>query len=97
MPTAMSGLPEPKHSPLAVDTPTRSPVYEPGPLLTHTASQSASVSPLSSSISWMNTAVRDAWALGAELSLYEVSTPFSTSAVEQSAVEVSIRIMFSMC
>ena len=54
--------------PLAVETPTRRPVYEPGPMLTHTALQSATVRPRSESISWMNTAVSDACALGAELS-----------------------------
>ena len=94
MPTAMRGFLEPKHSPLAVETPTRRPVYEPGPLLTHTASQSARVRPLSSSISWMNTAVSEAWALGAELSRYAVIFPFSANATEQSAVEVSMSMMF---
>ena len=69
VPTAVRGSFPPKHSPLAVETPTRSPVYEPGPLLTHTASQSESLSPSSSSDSCTNAAVRDAWARGVELSL----------------------------
>ena len=94
MPTAMSGFLEPKQSPLAVETPTRRPVYEPGPLLTHTASQSARVSSLSSSISWMKTAVSEACALGAELSRYAVICPFSANATEQSAVDVSMSMMF---
>jgi hypothetical protein len=41
----------------------------------------------------MNTAVSDACAFGAELSLYAVSTPFSANATEQSAVDVSINSM----
>ena len=96
VPMAMRGLPLPKQSPLAVDTPTRRPVYEPGPLLTHTASQSAMVRPFSSSISWMKTAVRDACALGAELSRYAVITPSSARAAEQRAVDVSMRINLSI-
>ena len=36
--TAMSGTPQPTHSPLASETPMRSPVYDPGPALTATAS-----------------------------------------------------------
>ena len=96
VPTARSGLSAPKQRPLAVDTPTRRPVYDPGPLLTHTASQSARVMPRSASISWTNTAVSDAWALGAELSRYAVMTPSSARAVEQRAVEVSINRILSM-
>ena len=96
VPTARRGLPEPKQRPLAVDTPTRRPVYEPGPMLTHTASQSAMVSPLSASISWMKTAVSEACAFGAELSRYDVMAPSSANATEQSAVDVSIRMIFSI-
>ena len=96
VPTARRGLPLPKHRPLAVETPTRRPVYEPGPLLTHTASQSATVSPRSESISWMNTAVSEACALGAELSLYDTMTPSSARAAEQSAVDVSMRMILSI-
>ena len=44
----------------------------------------------------MNTAVREACAFGAELSLYETVSPFSTNAVEHSAVDVSISIILSM-
>ena len=96
VPTARSGLPEPKHSPLAVDTPTRRPVYDPGPMLTHTASQSASFTLRSSSTSCTKTAVREAWALGAELSRYAVMLPFSASATEHSAVDVSINTILLM-
>ena len=96
MPTAISGLPEPKHRPLAVDTPTLRPVYEPGPMLTHTALQSSSLSPRSVSTSCTNTAVRDAWALAAELSRYAVMAPSSARATEQSAVEVSMSMNFSI-
>ena len=44
----------------------------------------------------MNTAVRDACAFGAELSRYAVTTPPSARATEQSAVEVSIRMILSI-
>ena len=92
----MRGFPEPKHRPFAVETPTLNPVYDPGPMLTHTASQSAMEIPFSLSISSMKTAVRDACALGAELSLYEIMAPFSANAVEQRAVDVSINNILSM-
>ena len=42
----IKGIPKPKHKPFATDAPIRSPVYEPGPLLTATAS-SRSPSPFS--------------------------------------------------
>ncbi len=96
VPTANSGLPLPKQSPLAVETPTRRPVYEPGPMLTQTASQSATVRPRSASISCMNTAVSDACALGAELSLYDTTSPFSASAAEQRDVDVSMSMSLSI-
>jgi hypothetical protein len=44
----------------------------------------------------MKTAVSDACALGAELSLYEIIAPFSANAVEQRAVDVSISNILSM-
>ena len=96
VPTASSGFPLPKQSPLAVDTPTLRPVYEPGPMLTHTASQSDRVRPRSESISWMNTAVSEVCAFGAELSRYAVTDPPSASATEQRAVEVSMSMILSM-
>jgi hypothetical protein len=65
-------------------------------MLTHTASQSARVSPFSESISWMKTAVSEAWAFGAELSRYDVMTPSSARAAEQRAVDVSMRIKRSI-
>ena len=48
------------------------------------------------SISSMNTDVSDACALGAELSLYAVITPFSAIAAEHRAVDVSMSIILSM-
>jgi hypothetical protein len=44
----------------------------------------------------MNTDVSDACALGAELSLYAVITPFSAIAAEHRAVDVSMSIILSM-
>ena len=44
----------------------------------------------------MKTAVRDAWAFGAELSLYDTIAPFSAKAVEQSAVDVSMSMILSI-
>ena len=44
----------------------------------------------------MNTAVSEAWAFGAELSRYDVMAPFSASATEQRAVDVSMRMIFSI-
>ena len=79
-----------------METPTRRPVYDPGPMLTHTASQSESDRPRSESISCTNTAVSDAWALGAELSRYETMAPFSARAVEQRAVDVSMSMILSI-
>ena len=89
-------MPAPKHSPLAVDTPTLSPVYEPGPMLTHTALQSDTFIPVSFSISSMNTAVSEACSLGFVLSLYDMIFPSDAMAAEHSSVEVSMRIMFSI-
>ena len=43
----------------------------------------------------MNTAVNDACALGAELSLYDTIVPFSANAAEQRAVDVSISMILS--
>lgn len=94
MPSARSGSFEPKHSPLAVDTPTRSPVYEPGPILTHTASHLSTVSPFSSSMSLINGAVSEACMRLALLSLYEIMFSLSASATEQRSVEVSISMIF---
>ena len=37
--TAIRGLPAPKHTPFAIDTPMRNPVYDPGPILIATASR----------------------------------------------------------
>ncbi len=51
VPMEIRGIPAPKQSPLAVDTPTLKPVYEPGPFPTATASQSLTLSPFSLSIS----------------------------------------------
>ena len=51
---------------------------------------------LSFSISSTNGAVRDAWARGVSLSLYETILPSSTSAVEQRAVEVSMSMILDM-
>ena len=96
VPTARRGLLAPKQSPLAVETPTRRPVYEPGPMLTQTASQSANVTPRSARTSCTKTAVSEACALGAELSRYAVTAPSSASATEQSAVDVSISIILSI-
>ena len=96
VPTASSGIPAPKHSPLAVDTPTLSPVYDPGPMLTQTAEQSFAPQLLSSSISFTKTAVSEACDLGSELSLYDTISPSSASAVEHSAVAVSINIILSI-
>ena len=62
----------------------------------HTASQSASFTLRSSSTSCTKTAVREAWALGAELSRYAVMLPFSASATEHSAVDVSINTILLM-
>ena len=44
----------------------------------------------------MKTAVNEACALGAELSLYETIAPFSDNAVEQRAVDVSMSMILSM-
>ena len=96
VPTASRGIPAPKQSPLAVDTPTLSPVYDPGPMLTQTAEQSPSLIPVSSSISCTNTAVSEACALGVPLSLYEIILPSLAMAVEQSSVDVSRSIIVSM-
>lgn len=60
------------------------------------ASQSESDKSRSASISWMNAAVSEAWALGAELSRYETISPFSARAVEHSAVEVSMSMILSI-
>ena len=96
VPTARSGIPAPKHSPLAVDTPTLRPVYEPGPMLTHTAEQSPVPMLHSSSISLMNTAVRDACDFVCALSLLEMILPSLAMAAEHSAVDVSISMMVSI-
>ena len=96
VPTARRGLPLPKQRPFAVETPTRSPVYDPGPMLTHTASQSESDIPRSARTSCTNTAVKDACALGAELSRYAVTAPFSANATEHRAVDVSIKMILSI-
>jgi hypothetical protein len=44
----------------------------------------------------MNTAVSEACAFGAELSLYAVTTPSSAIAAEQSAVDVSMSMILDM-
>ena len=44
----------------------------------------------------MKTAVSDACALGAELSLYDTISPFSANATEQRAVDVSMSMILSM-
>ena len=44
----------------------------------------------------MNTAVSEACAFGAELSLYDTMAPSSASAVEQSAVDVSMSMILSI-
>ena len=81
---------------MAVDNPTRRPVYDPGPLLTATALQSLTLRPLSFSISLMKGAVIEAWALGSVLSFSLTTTPSSTRAAEHREVEVSIRIILSI-
>lgn len=65
-------------------------------MLTQTALQSFAPIFLSSSISFMNTAVRDACARGSELSLYATIFPSSASAAEHRAVAVSISIILSI-
>ena len=96
VPTASSGLPDAKQSPFAVEEPTLSPVYEPGPALTQTASQSAMARPRASSISLTKGAVREACALGWVLSLYSAMLPSIARAVEHSEVDVSISTILAI-
>jgi len=56
--TEIMGISAPYAIPLAVETPMRSPVYEPGPLLTETASRSAGLRLFFFRISSINTAKR---------------------------------------
>ena len=79
-----------------MEEPTLSPVYEPGPALTQTASQSAMAMPRASSISLTKGAVREACALGRVLSLYSAMLPSIARAVEQSEVDVSISTILAI-
>ena len=94
-PTAIRGMPLPKHKPFAVETPTRSPVYEPGPMLTHTAEQSLTLRSWQSSISLMNGAVREACFLPLDCR-DSMILPSSDKAVEHSSVDVSMKMILSI-
>ena len=91
-----SGMPAPKASPLAVETPTRRPVYEPGPLLTHTAWQSRTVSPRESRTSLTSGAVREACWRGSSQMREATTSPSWARATDSRAVEVSRRRMRAM-
>lgn len=89
-------MPAPKQRPLADEDPTRSPVYEPGPALRQTASQSVTLSPRSSSISLTNTAVLEACSRGSELWRYDVTLSPSSNAVEHNEVDVSMSMILGI-
>ncbi len=89
-------MPAPKHSPFAVEDPTLSPVYEPGPMLTHTASQSCTRSPQRSRTSCTYGAVIEACMRGASLCAIASVLPSRSTAAEQRAVDVSIRMIVAM-
>ena len=88
--TAINGFPRPYASPLAVETPIRNPVYEPGPLPTATASNSSAFLPASDNTSSTKTAVLAAWSLPSSLSRQASTTPSRLKATEQFLVDVSI-------
>ncbi len=88
--TCIRGMEAPKQRPLAVETPTRSPVYDPGPPLTATAAQSLICRPHSRRISSIKTASMEACTLGSADWRRAMIPVSSESETEQTAVLVSI-------
>ena len=92
----MRGREAPKARPLAVETPTRRPVYEPGPLLTQTASQSETASDRASRTSLTRGAVREACMRGSLHTRSANTRPPSAMATDRVGPEVSINSIFAM-
>ena len=93
---AIIGIPEPKQIPFAVDTPMRSPVYDPGPSLTATAERSLVVRLFFLRSSSMNTASCRACAWGSALSQMSMILESLERETEQTSVPVSMHSMMLM-
>jgi hypothetical protein len=74
----------------------RKPVYEPGPLLTATASSSVNVIFPSFTTSSQNTVSISAWRLASLISRKAMIFPLRDNATEQTVVEDSIRRRFKI-